>query len=86
MEENKCGCWSVLKRGVRGASASSKDSANSIPRTSLVHDAGKFFFSFHSLHLLYHVAVKKDESFLLSYYAFPINLFPHSHFLDTKKA
>ncbi|GLT67801.1 hypothetical protein SLA2020_400850 [Shorea laevis] len=39
--EQKCGCWSVLKRGVRGAckSSASKDSANTIPRTSLVYDA-----------------------------------------------
>lgn len=39
--EKKCGCWSVLKRGVRGAckSSASKDSANTIPRTSLVYDA-----------------------------------------------
>lgn len=40
--EKKCGCWSVLKRGVRGACkpSASRDSANTIPRTSLVHDAG----------------------------------------------
>ncbi|KAH7574390.1 hypothetical protein JRO89_XS03G0290300 [Xanthoceras sorbifolium] len=39
--DNKCGCWAVLKRGVTGAckSSSSRDSANTIPRTSLVYDA-----------------------------------------------
>lgn len=39
--ESKCGCWPVLKRGVRGSrkSSASRDSANSIPRTSLVYDA-----------------------------------------------
>ncbi|XP_030954617.1 serine/threonine-protein kinase PBL35-like [Quercus robur] len=39
--EKKCGCWAVLKRGVRGSckSSASKDSANTIPRTSLVYDA-----------------------------------------------
>ncbi|KAJ6731894.1 hypothetical protein OIU79_003092 [Salix purpurea] len=38
---SKCGCWPVLKRGVRGSrkSSASRDSANSIPRTSLVYDA-----------------------------------------------
>ncbi|CAI0389225.1 unnamed protein product [Linum tenue] len=39
---NKCGCWSVLKRGVKSAACSSsaaRDSANAIPRTSLVYDA-----------------------------------------------
>ncbi|XP_010541906.1 PREDICTED: probable serine/threonine-protein kinase NAK isoform X2 [Tarenaya hassleriana] len=36
----KCGCWAVLKRGVRGAtaSASSTHSPNAIPRSSLVYD------------------------------------------------
>lgn len=40
--ENKCGCWALLKRGLTGAckSSASKDSANTIPRTSLVYDAG----------------------------------------------
>ncbi|KAJ0031754.1 hypothetical protein Pint_13774 [Pistacia integerrima] len=40
MEKN-CGCWAVLRRGVRGAcnSSASKDSPNTIPRTSLVYDA-----------------------------------------------
>ncbi|KAG2718813.1 hypothetical protein I3843_03G230400 [Carya illinoinensis] len=40
--EKKCGCWAVLRRGVRGACkpSASKDSANTIPRTSLVYDAG----------------------------------------------
>ncbi|GAB4832831.1 Serine/threonine-protein kinase pbl35 [Ancistrocladus abbreviatus] len=39
--DKKCGCWPVLSRGVRGACKSSdaKNSANSIPRTSLVYDA-----------------------------------------------
>ncbi|XP_057988126.1 serine/threonine-protein kinase PBL34 isoform X2 [Hevea brasiliensis] len=39
--ENKCGCWALLKRGVRGACkpSASRDSANTIPRTSLVYDA-----------------------------------------------
>lgn len=39
--ENKCGCWAVLRRGVKGScnSSASKHSANSIPRTSLVYDA-----------------------------------------------
>ncbi|CAJ2634715.1 protein kinase 2B [Trifolium pratense] len=36
---NKCGCWSVLKRGVCKPSASSTHSPNTIPRTSVVHDA-----------------------------------------------
>ncbi|XP_077214782.1 serine/threonine-protein kinase PBL34-like [Tasmannia lanceolata] len=41
MMENKCGCWAVLKRGVKGAckASSSRDSANTLPRTSLVYDA-----------------------------------------------
>lgn len=46
--ENKCGCWAVLRRGVRGScnSSDTKNSANSIPRTSLVYDAGmKIFYS-----------------------------------------
>ncbi|KAG5102138.1 hypothetical protein AAZX31_17G108500 [Glycine max] len=41
-EKKKCGCWAVLKRGVRGAckpSSASRDSPNTIPRTSLVYDA-----------------------------------------------
>lgn len=40
MEKN-CGCWAVLKRGVRGSckSSASRDSVNTIPRTSLVYDA-----------------------------------------------
>lgn len=40
--ENKCGCWSVLRRSFGGSCKSSdpKISANSIPRTSLVYDAG----------------------------------------------
>jgi len=52
--DSKCGCWAVLKRGVRGSckSSASRDSANAIPRTSLVYDAGAsnyivvFFISF----------------------------------------
>lgn len=45
MEKN-CGCWAVLKRGVRGAckSSASRDSVNAIPRTSLVYDAGIVIF------------------------------------------
>ncbi|XP_054821480.1 serine/threonine-protein kinase PBL34-like isoform X1 [Prosopis cineraria] len=39
--EKKCGCWAVLKRGVRGACKPSapRDSASTIPRASLVYDA-----------------------------------------------
>ncbi|OIW18590.1 hypothetical protein TanjilG_13342 [Lupinus angustifolius] len=38
--EKKCGCWSVLKRGVRGSPCKpSSASPNTIPRTSLVYDA-----------------------------------------------
>lgn len=39
--EKKCGCWGVLKMGVRGACrpSDSKKSACTIPRTSLVYDA-----------------------------------------------
>lgn len=42
--DNKCGCWAVLKRGVSGTckSSASKDSVNTIPRTSLVYDAGVY--------------------------------------------
>ncbi|KAJ4831057.1 putative serine/threonine-protein kinase pix7 [Turnera subulata] len=38
---NKCGCWAALRRGVTGSckSSASRDSANTIPRTSLVYDA-----------------------------------------------
>ncbi|GKV17090.1 hypothetical protein SLEP1_g27634 [Rubroshorea leprosula] len=41
MDNSKCGCWTALKRGVAGAykSSASRDSANTIPRTSLVYDA-----------------------------------------------
>lgn len=45
MDNNKCGCWSVLKRGVCKPSTS-RHSPNSIPRTSVVHDAGFFLLSF----------------------------------------
>lgn len=40
--ERKCGCWAVLKLSVKGPCKSSdpKKSANSIPRTNLVYDAG----------------------------------------------
>jgi len=41
MDNNKCGCWSVLKRGVCKPSTS-RHSPNTIPRTSVVHDAGFF--------------------------------------------
>ncbi|KAL8128588.1 hypothetical protein V2J09_017743 [Rumex salicifolius] len=39
--EKKCGCWAVLRRGVKDSckSSSAKNPANSIPRTSLVYDA-----------------------------------------------
>ncbi|KAL3535890.1 hypothetical protein ACH5RR_004351 [Cinchona calisaya] len=39
--EKKCGCWAILRLSVRGACKTSdpKNSANSIPRTSLVFDA-----------------------------------------------
>ncbi|PSS36113.1 Receptor-like protein kinase [Actinidia chinensis var. chinensis] len=39
--EKKCGCWAVLRRSVKSSCkpSASKDSANSIPRTSLVYDA-----------------------------------------------
>jgi hypothetical protein len=49
--DKKCGCWSVLKRGVRGAckSSASKDSANTIPRTSLVYDAGTYTYKYMSV-------------------------------------
>ncbi|BAT76265.1 hypothetical protein LR48_Vigan01g251300 [Vigna angularis] len=42
--EKKCGCWAVLKRGVRGACkpSASRDSANTIPRPSLLYDAGTY--------------------------------------------
>lgn len=49
--ERKCGCWAVLRRSVsvKGTgckpSSASKDSANSIPRTSLVYDAGIYFYT-----------------------------------------
>ncbi|KAL9361612.1 hypothetical protein Peur_044397 [Populus x canadensis] len=54
--DSKCGCWAVLKRGVRGSckSSASRDSANAIPRTSLVYDAEtgkcKFYFSLRGYH------------------------------------
>ncbi|XP_047320077.1 serine/threonine-protein kinase PBL34-like [Impatiens glandulifera] len=40
--EKRCGCWSVFRCGFRRNCKSSpnKDSANPIPRTSLVYDAG----------------------------------------------
>lgn len=46
--EKKCGCWAVLRRNVRGSckSSASKNSANSIPRSSLVYDAGLINFHF----------------------------------------
>lgn len=46
--EKECGCWAVLTRGVRGAckSSASNNPANSIPRTSLVYDAGIIIFFF----------------------------------------
>lgn len=55
MENNKCGCWSVLKRGVCKPSAS-RQSPNTIPRTSLVHDAG-FVLSYVLFFVEYHVII-----------------------------
>lgn len=57
MENNKkknknCGCWAVLRSSVIGGACSSsvsKHSANSIPRTSLVYDAGLFLLVTFSL-------------------------------------
>ncbi|KAG9456733.1 hypothetical protein H6P81_001241 [Aristolochia fimbriata] len=39
--EYNCGCWSAFKRGVKGACkpSSSRENANTLPRTSLVYDA-----------------------------------------------
>ncbi|KAL2479616.1 putative receptor-like protein kinase [Abeliophyllum distichum] len=39
--EKKCGCWAILRRSVSGAckSSDSRNSANSIPKSSLVYDA-----------------------------------------------
>uniref|UniRef100_A0A6N2KNY9 non-specific serine/threonine protein kinase n=1 Tax=Salix viminalis TaxID=40686 RepID=A0A6N2KNY9_SALVM len=54
--DSKCGCWAILKRGVRGSckSSASRDAANAIPRTSLVYDAGtgrcQFCFSLQGYH------------------------------------
>lgn len=46
-KEKNCGCWAVLRlSNVIGGSSDSKHSVNSIPRTSLVYDAGFLFFSF----------------------------------------
>ncbi|KAF9615205.1 hypothetical protein IFM89_022467 [Coptis chinensis] len=41
MDKNKCGCWAVLRRGIKGncKSSGSRDTANALPRTSLVYDA-----------------------------------------------
>ncbi|KAB2079607.1 hypothetical protein ES319_A05G016000v1 [Gossypium barbadense] len=38
-DNNNCGCWTFLKRGVCNSSSSTTHSANTIPRTSLVYDA-----------------------------------------------
>lgn len=39
--EKKCGCWAILRRSVSGTrkSSDSRNSANSIPKSSLVYDA-----------------------------------------------
>ncbi|XP_068652574.1 serine/threonine-protein kinase PBL34-like [Aristolochia californica] len=39
--EYNCGCWSAFRRGVKGACkpSSSRENANTLPRTSLVYDA-----------------------------------------------
>ncbi|KAJ6699818.1 hypothetical protein OIU79_012959 [Salix purpurea] len=52
--DSKCGCWAILKRGVRGSckSSASSDAANAIPRTSLVYDAGSPLFLLHDVDLL----------------------------------
>lgn len=46
--EEKCGCWAVLTRTVSGVckSSASRDSPNTIPRTSLVYDSGNNHLSF----------------------------------------
>ncbi|KAL7249292.1 hypothetical protein ACSBR1_011443 [Camellia fascicularis] len=40
MENNKCGCWVVFRKSVRSTCkpSASKDTLNTIPRTSLVYD------------------------------------------------
>ncbi|KAK4713068.1 hypothetical protein R3W88_018975 [Solanum pinnatisectum] len=44
-KEKNCGCWAVLRlSNVIGGSSDSKHSVNSIPRTSLVYDAGDHRF------------------------------------------
>ncbi|GMQ07743.1 hypothetical protein CsSME_00051815 [Camellia sinensis var. sinensis] len=41
MENNNCGCWAVFRKSVRSTCkpSASKDTPNTIPRTSLVYDA-----------------------------------------------
>lgn len=44
-KEKNCGCWAALRlSNVIGGSSDSKHTANSIPRTSLVYDAGIPFY------------------------------------------
>lgn len=40
--DEKCGCWAILRCSVRGAckGSDSRNSATSMPRSSLVYDAG----------------------------------------------
>lgn len=66
--ENKCGCWAILKRGVRGAckSSASRDSANTIPRTSLVYDAG---ISHH-----FAMALTSDFNYFYFFYDYELKL------------
>lgn len=67
--EMKCGCWAVLRRSVRGACNSSdpKNSANSIPRTSLVYDAGnKTWFLASMISLNFGLIMFPVSFFLLS--------------------
>lgn len=47
--EKRCGCWGVLTRTVSGVckSSVSRDSPNTIPRTSLVYDSGINHFLSH---------------------------------------
>lgn len=42
--EEKCGCWAILRRSVSGncKPSDSRNSANSIPKSSLVYDAGTY--------------------------------------------
>ncbi|CAL5328002.1 unnamed protein product [Camellia sinensis] len=44
MENNKCGCWAVFRKSVRSTCkpSASKDTPNTIPRTSFVYDAVEY--------------------------------------------